>query len=344
VDDPGKLYRQRRRATQAKGLETLDSKAEVEGPSESPRESPPPSLKQDQPQLPPMGEQSQPERKIELCTSDVVHRPIINLQDAGRPFKIKAATIHMVQHSPFTDIAEALERFNEYMRAEFLEWHIGLLKKRMEKMEIEREAQDLKDAEARSICEECEEYGQVQGKPRVNASSSIQELVPLCTQLKDFVDEQAKINKDVITMFEAMEKVLENLDGKLTEVGSSIREVLIMMKMLETQVEQLVGCPMGSKGRLSVQSQGPDKANATQTHSGEMKDHTKETTKITTEEPGFEISSHYMRGVVASIKTNEESQPVKTKNMTKPKNKPVPKMVRKWVPKIAMPTKSVDPK
>jgi hypothetical protein len=29
VDDPGKLYRQRRRATQAKGLETLDSKAEV---------------------------------------------------------------------------------------------------------------------------------------------------------------------------------------------------------------------------------------------------------------------------------------------------------------------------
>jgi hypothetical protein len=49
VDDPGKLYRQRRRATQAKGLETLDSKAEVEGPSKSPRESPPPSPKEDQP-------------------------------------------------------------------------------------------------------------------------------------------------------------------------------------------------------------------------------------------------------------------------------------------------------
>jgi hypothetical protein len=36
-------------------------------------------------------------------------------------------------------IAKALERFNEYMGAEFLEWHIGLLKRRMEKMEIERE-------------------------------------------------------------------------------------------------------------------------------------------------------------------------------------------------------------
>jgi hypothetical protein len=30
--------------------------------------------------------------------------------------------------------------------------------------------------------------------------------------------------------------------------------------------------------------------------------------------------------------------------MTKPKNKPVPKMVRNWVPKIARPAKSIDPK
>jgi hypothetical protein len=113
-------------------LETLDSKAEVEGPSESPRESPPPSPKEDQPQPPPMGEQSQPERKIELCTPDIVDLPIINLQDVGRPFKIKVSTIRMT-------IARALERFNECIRAEFLEWHIVLLNRRMEKMEIERE-------------------------------------------------------------------------------------------------------------------------------------------------------------------------------------------------------------
>jgi hypothetical protein len=160
VDDPGKLYRQSRRATQAKGLETLSSKAEVEGPLESPKESPPPSPKEDQPQPPPMGEQPQSERKIELCTPDVIDLPIMNLQDAERPFKIKVSTIRMVQHSPFTNwealmrnfmkefylptktqslcnkvdtfgqfpmetIAEALERFNEYMRVELLEWHIG---------------------------------------------------------------------------------------------------------------------------------------------------------------------------------------------------------------------------
>jgi hypothetical protein len=144
----------------------------------------------------------------------------------------------MVQRSPFT---EALERFNEYMRAKFLEWHIGLLKRRIEKMEIEREAQDLKAAKARSTCKECEGYDHVQGKPRFNASLSIQDLIPLCTQLKDFMDKQAKINKDVVTKFETMEKILENLDGKVMEVRSSIREVLIMLKMLETQVGNLPG-------------------------------------------------------------------------------------------------------
>jgi hypothetical protein len=284
-----------------------------------------------------MGEQPQPECKIELCTSDIVDLPIINLQDAGRSFKIKVSTIRMM-------IAGALERFNEYIRAEFLERHIGLLKRRMEKMEIEKEAQHLKAAEARSTCKECEEYGHVQGKPRFNASSSIQDLVPLCAQFKDLMDEQAEINKDAITKFEAMKKVLESLDGKVTEVGSSIREVFIVMKMLETQVGQLAGRPMGSEGRLLVQSQGPETAKATQTHSGEKEDHTKETMKITTVGSEFEMPSHYMKEVVSSVKTEGQSQPVKTKNMTKPKNKPVPKMLRKWVPKIATPAKSVDPK
>jgi hypothetical protein len=75
----------------------------------------------------------------------------------------------------------------------------------MEKMEIEKEAQHLKAAKARSTCEDCEEHVHVQGKPRFNASSSIQDLVSLCTQFKDFMDEQAKINKDAVTKFEDME-------------------------------------------------------------------------------------------------------------------------------------------
>jgi hypothetical protein len=148
-------------------------------------------------------------------------------------------------------IARALERFNEYIRARFLEWHIGLLKRRME---IEKEAQHLKASEARSTFKECEEYDHVQGKPPINASSSIQDLVPLCAQFKDLMDEQAEMNKDAVTKFEAMEKVLKNLDGKVTKVGSSIHEVFIVMKMLETQVGQLVGHPMGHKGEFLRQS------------------------------------------------------------------------------------------
>jgi hypothetical protein len=51
-----------------------------------------------------------------------------------------------------------------------------------------------------------------------------------------------------------------------------------------------------------------------------------------------------VKEVVASVKTKEQKPSVKTKKMTKSENKPTPKMVRKWVPKIATPAKSVDPK
>jgi hypothetical protein len=151
----------------------------------------------------------------------------------------------------------------------------------MEKMEIEKEAQHLKAAKARSTCEDCEEHDHVQ--------------------------------EDAVTKFKAMEKILKNLDGKVTKVGSSIREEFIVMKMLETQVGQLVGQPMGDKGEFPRQPQGPKKAKATHTRSGEMEDHTKKTMKITTEGPEFEMPSHYMKEVVASVKTKGQSQPVKTK-------------------------------
>jgi hypothetical protein len=51
-----------------------------------------------------------------------------------------------------------------------------------------------------------------------------------------------------------------------------------------------------------------------------------------------------IKEVVASVKTKEQKLPVKTKKMTKLENKPMPKMVWKWVPNIATPAKSVGPK
>jgi hypothetical protein len=52
--------------------------------------------------------------------------------------------------------------------------------------------------------------------------------------------------------------------------------VFIVMKMLETQVGQLAGQPIGGKEEYPRQLQGPKTAKATQTHSGEMKDHTRD--------------------------------------------------------------------
>jgi hypothetical protein len=72
---------------------------------------------------------------------------------------------------------------------------------------------------------------------------------------------------------------------------------------------------MGNKEEYSRQLQGPKTARATQTHSGEEEDHTKETMKITTEGPEFEMPSHYIKEVVASVKTKRQSQPVKTKKI-----------------------------
>jgi hypothetical protein len=184
-------------------------------------------------------------------------------------------------------------------KEDILEGKIDSLMRRLEKMEIEKkEARDLKAAEARSTCEECGEYGHVhkdcsdeakvldymrkgdlpnfrygQGRPQFNASSFIPNLVPLHIQLKDFMDEQAKINKDTITKFKAIDKVSENIDSKVTEVGSSNHQVLNMMKMLETQVGQLVGRLSANEGKLLGQPKGPKTAKAIQTRSGkETKD------------------------------------------------------------------------
>jgi hypothetical protein len=111
-------------------------------------------------------------------------------------------------------------------------------------------------------------------------------------------------------------------------------EVFIMMKILEMQVGQLAGRPMGNKEEFPRQLQGPKTVKATQTHSGEMEDHTKENMKITTEGPEFEMPSHYMKEVVASVKTNGQSQLVKTKNMTKLKNKPVQRWCGSGYPRL----------
>jgi peptidoglycan hydrolase CwlO-like protein len=64
------------------------------------------------------------------------------------------------------------------------------------------------------------------------------------------MDEQSKINKDTVTKFKSIDKVLENIDSKVTEVGSSNHQVLSMMKTLETQVGQLSRRLTNNEGKL----------------------------------------------------------------------------------------------
>jgi hypothetical protein len=64
------------------------------------------------------------------------------------------------------------------------------------------------------------------------------------------MDEQANINKDTVTKFKTIDKVLENIGSKVTEVGSSNHQVLNMMKMLKTQVGQLAGRLTNDEGRF----------------------------------------------------------------------------------------------
>jgi hypothetical protein len=66
----------------------------------------------------------------------------------------------------------------------------------------------------------------------------------------------------------AIDKVLETNDSKVKEVESSNHQVLNMMKMLETQVGQLVGSLSANEWKLPGQSQGPETAKAIQTRSG----------------------------------------------------------------------------
>jgi hypothetical protein len=199
-------------------------------------------------------------------------------------------------------------------KEDILEGKIDSLMQRLEKMEIEKkEDQDLKAAEARSTCEECREYGHVhkdcpeeakvlnymrkgdlpnfrygQGRSQFNAISSIPNSVPLRIQLKDFMDEQAKINEDTITKFKAIDKMLENIDSKVTEVESSNHQVLNMMKMLETQVGQLAGRLSANEGKLSGQPKGPEMAKAIQTRSGKETEDTEQSVGVRKPRPSTE--------------------------------------------------------
>jgi hypothetical protein len=187
-------------------------------------------------------------------------------------------------------------------------------------------------AKARSTCEECGEYGHVhkdcpeeakvldymrkgalpnfrygQGRPQLNASSSILNSVLLRIQLKAFMDKQAKINKDTATKFKAIDKVLENIDSKVTEVGSSNHQVLNMMKMLEMQVGQLAGHISANEGKLPGEPKGPEMAKAIQSRSGKKTKDPERSAGARKPKPSAEMEEFAKEEVTKKIKRHRNS-------------------------------------
>jgi hypothetical protein len=132
--------------------------------------------------------------------------------------------------------------------------------------------------------------------------------------LKEFMDEQAKINKDTVTKFKTIDKVLENIDSKVTEVGSSNHQVLNMMKMLETQVGQLAGRLTNDEGKLPGQPKGPESAKAIQTRSGKETEDPKHSAGARKPKPSAEaegIAKEKVTGIVTkspSLRCREKTR------------------------------------
>jgi hypothetical protein len=139
--------------------------------------------------------------------------------------------------------------------------------------------------------------------------------------LKDFVDEQAKIKKDNFTKFNTIEKVLENIDSKVTEVGSSNHQMLNMMKMLETQVGQLAERLSANEGKLSGQLNGPETAKAIQTGSGKETKDPERSTGATKPKPFTEVDEFAKEGVT-EIVTEEPEFEMPGEDMKIPQLKP----------------------
>jgi hypothetical protein len=116
--------------------------------------------------------------------------------------------------------------------------------------------------------------------------------------------EQAKVNKDTVTKFKAINKELENKDSKVTEVGSSNHQVLNMMKMLETQVGQLAGRLTANEGKLPGQPKGPETAKAIQTCSGKETEDPERSARARKPKPSVE-AEEFAKEEVMEIVTEE---------------------------------------
>jgi hypothetical protein len=106
--------------------------------------------------------------------------------------------------------------------------------------------------------------------------------------------------------FKAIDKVLENIDSKVTEVRSSNYQLLNMKKMLETLVGQLVERLYASEGKLLGQPHGLEMVKAIQTHSGKEITDPKHLAGTRKPKPSTEVGEFAMEKVTEIITEEPE--------------------------------------
>jgi hypothetical protein len=72
--------------------------------------------------------------------------------------------------------------------------------------------------------------------------------------LKDLVLGQAKINESLTKKLTHNDKMLENINSKIEDLSSSIKNQLSFNKMIETQIAQIAAAiPVSDSGKISGQ-------------------------------------------------------------------------------------------
>ena len=78
----------------------------------------------------------------------------------------------------------------------------------------------------------------------------MQNSIPLRLQCHEFFQAQEKINKDNQAKFKEIDRVLERINDKVIEIGSSNEQILKHTKIMEQQMGQLSQAIQGNKGAI----------------------------------------------------------------------------------------------
>jgi hypothetical protein len=107
----------------------------------------------------------------------------------------------------------------------------------------------------------------------------------------------------------------------VTKVGSSNHQVLNMMKMLEMQVGQLVGCLTTNEGKLPGQHKGPETAKVIQTRSGKETEDLERSAGAMKPKPSAEAEK-FLKEEVTEIVTEEHEFEMLGDDTKIPQHKP----------------------